>query len=73
MFHVTRVYSDSNGDSHFEDIEVPLNDAGSVGRLSAVLPANGVVFREVEPSYDWNFHTAPEKQYIVLLDGEIEN
>lgn len=35
-------------------------------------PANGVVFREVEPSYDWNFHTAPQKQYIVLLDGEIE-
>ena len=72
MFQVTRVYSDSNGDSHFEDIEIPLKEAGSVGRLSEVLPANGVVFREVEPSYDWNFHTAPQKQFIVLLDGEIE-
>src|SRR3954464_12950628 len=72
MFHITRVYSDSNGDSHFEDIEIPLKEAGSIGRLSEVLPANGVVFREVEPSYDWNFHTAPQKQYIILLDGEIE-
>jgi quercetin dioxygenase-like cupin family protein len=72
MFHVTRIYSDSNGDTHFEDIEIPLEEAGSVGKLSEVLPANGVVFREVEPSYDWNFHTAPQKQYIVLLDGEIE-
>ena len=72
MFPVTRLYNDSNGDSHFEDIEIPLNESGSVGRLSQVLPANGVVFREVEPSYDWNFHTAPQKQYIVLLDGEIE-
>lgn len=72
MFQVTRVYSDSNGESHFEDIEIPLKEAGSVGRLSEVLPANGVVFREVELSYDWNFHTAPQKQYIVLLDGEIE-
>jgi quercetin dioxygenase-like cupin family protein len=26
----------------------------------------------VEPSYDWDFHTAPQKQYIILLDGEIE-
>ncbi|MDB5119411.1 MAG: hypothetical protein JWN56_629 [Sphingobacteriales bacterium] len=72
MFPITRVYSDSNGDSHFEDVEIPLNEAGSIGRLSEVLPATGVVFREVEPSYDWDFHTAPQKQYIILLDGEIE-
>jgi hypothetical protein len=72
MFQVTRIYSDSNGDSHFADIEIPLTEAGSIGRLSDILPANGIVFREVEPSYDWNFHTAPQKQYIILLDGEIE-
>ena len=72
MFQVTRIYSDSNGDSHFEDFEICLNDAGSIGRTSDVLPAKAVVFREVEPSYDWDFHHAPQKQYIILLDGEIE-
>ena len=72
MFTITRVYSDNNGESHFENIQIPLHEAGSIGRLSEVLPANGIVFREVEPSYDWNFHTAPQKQFIVLLDGEIE-
>ena len=72
MFQITRVYSDSNGDSHFEDIEIPLKEAGSVGRLSNMISAKGIIFREVEPSYDWNFHTAPQKQYIVLLNGEIE-
>src|SRR3954447_22279808 len=72
MFQDTRVYSDNTGDSHFEDIEIPLKEAESAGRLSEVLPANGVVFRVVDPSYDWNFHTAPQKQYIVLLDGVIE-
>src|SRR3712207_9390388 len=72
MFSITRVYSDNNGDSHFEDLKIALKEAGSIGRLSDVLPATGVVFREVEPSYDWNFHTAPQKQYIILLDGEIE-
>lgn len=69
---MTRLYSDSNGDSHFEDVQIPLSEAGSVGNLSQELPAKGVVFREVEPSYDWNFHPAPRKQYIILLDGEIE-
>lgn len=72
MFTITRIYSDSNGNSHFEEITIPLEEAGSIGKLSAVYPAKGVVFREVEPTYDWNFHTAPQKQYIILLDGEIE-
>ncbi|MFW9310935.1 hypothetical protein ACN9OS_11495, partial [Glaesserella parasuis] len=35
-------------------------------------PAKSIIFREVEPSYDYNFHNAPQKQYIILLDGEIE-
>ena len=52
MFKVTRIYSDTNGDSHFEDIEIPLNEAGSVGRLSEEHPVKGIVFREVDPSYD---------------------
>ena len=30
------------------------------------------MFREVEPGYDWNYHNAPARQYIILLDGEIE-
>jgi hypothetical protein len=72
MFQITRVYSDNNGDSHFEDISIPLKEAGSVGKLSDVFPATGIIFREVEPTYDWDFHTAPQKQYILLLDGEIE-
>lgn len=72
MFQVTRVYSDGNGDTHFQDVEITLTEAGSIGRLSPELPAKGIVFREVGPSYDWNFHTAPQRQYIVLLDGEIE-
>ena len=72
MFNVTRIYSDSDGNSHFEDIEIPLTDAGNIGKLSAGLAAKEIIFREVAPSYDWNFHTAPQKQYIILLDGEIE-
>ena len=31
-----------------------------------------VIFRKVVAHYDYDFHTAPAKQYIILLDGEIE-
>lgn len=69
---ITRVYNDSKGDSHFEDLEVPLYEAGPIGFLSDALPVKGIIFREVIPSYDYDFHTAPQRQYIILLDGAIE-
>jgi len=72
MFNIVRIYSDNNGDSHFEDVSIPLKDMGIVGKLSDEVSVNGVIFREVAPTYDWNFHCAPQRQYIVLLDGEIE-
>jgi hypothetical protein len=72
MFPVTRIYSDDNGDSHFEDIEIPLQDAGAIGKLSAPMPVGNIIFREVEEAYDYTFHTAPQKQYILLLNGGIE-
>lgn len=72
MFPVTRIYSDSKGETHFEDIAIPLTEAGDIGNLSDILPATGIIFREVAPTYDYDSHTAPQKQYIILLDGAIE-
>lgn len=72
MFIITRVYSDINGESHFEDIKLPLSDAGDIGSLSEGIPAKNVIFRKVKPFYDYDFHNAPQKQFIILLDGEIE-
>ncbi|HLT07715.1 MAG TPA: hypothetical protein VK014_09320 [Cyclobacteriaceae bacterium] len=71
-FTVTRIYSDVQGESRFEDIQISLKNAGEIGNLSSLIPAKGLLFREVAPSYDYDFHTAPQRQYIILLDGEIE-
>lgn len=72
QFPVTRIYADDNGDSHFEDLLIPMSDAGDIGALSETIPVKGLIFREVEPSYDYDFHNAPQKQYIILLEGEIQ-
>ena len=72
MFPVTRVYSDEKGESRFEDVFIPLNDAGEIGFLSEELPAKGIIFREVKAEYDYDFHNAPQKQYLILIDGSIE-
>ena len=72
MFPVTRVYSDENGDTRFEDISISLNDAGEIGKLSEGLAVKSLIFREVEATYDYDFHNAPQKQYLILIDGGIE-
>ncbi|MBC3539613.1 hypothetical protein ACFSC6_18995 [Rufibacter sediminis] len=72
VFHITRVYADAHGESHFEEMAKPLRSAGDIGFLSEPEEVESIIFRKVLPSYDYDFHTAPARQYIVLLDGEIE-
>lgn len=72
FYKVTRIFEDANGDSQFEDIEIPLEDQGEIGFLSQAQKVSSIAFRKVLPTYDYDFHNAPDRQYIVLLDGAIE-
>ena len=69
---ITRVTTTTDGGSQFESEDIELTDAGEIGRLSRGYAATSVVFRENDPSYDFDWHCAPRRQFIVLLDGEIE-
>jgi len=70
-FKLTRVYADAEGNSHFASLEIELTDRGTIGLLSDPRAAESVIFRENEPSYDYDWHCAPARQFIILLDGEI--
>ena len=69
---ITRVYTGDDGESHFEDVEVPLKDLGGIGRLSERVGATGIVFRETEGEYHLDFHNAPRRQYVINLEGSVE-
>src|SRR5207248_8232487 len=69
---ITRVYADEHGESHFADLDVALRDGGPIGHLSEEIPAKAVIFRRNDPGYDYDWHIAPRRQFIVLLDGAIE-
>ena len=69
---ITCVGLTAEGGSEFREVDIDLVDQGEIGRLSAALPASGVIFRENDPGYDYDWHNAPQRQLIVLLDGEIE-
>ena len=69
---VVRIYTGSDGESHFEDVEPKLADDGHLGRMSKLVPARGVIFREVGGDYALGFHNAPRRQYVVNLTGSVE-
>ena len=71
-FRVTRLYTGEDGESHFEDVDVPLIDRGGIGQISQLQGATGVVFRETAGDYDFDFHNAPRRQYVIHLDAAVE-
>ena len=69
---IIRLYTDEKGESHFEDVEIEFQEPTKSGRVSARLPATGIIFREVPADYDLDWHPAPRRQYIINLDAGVD-
>ncbi len=68
----TRIYTGDDGQSHFEDLEFELSDRGPAGSFSALWQGPGAIFREVEGDYNYDFHNAPRRQFVVNLTGSVD-
>jgi hypothetical protein len=69
----TRIYADANGETHLEDVEPPMKDAGNASMMSEMMAAKGVIFRESNSEeYFIDWHNAPRRQFVVNLTGEVE-
>jgi hypothetical protein len=69
---IHNLFSDVNGESHWRDIEVEYVEQNEAGRLSARLPASGIIFRQTEAEHDRPWHPAPRRQYIINLDAGVQ-
>lgn len=69
---IHNLYTDEAGESHFRDIEVEWVSETDSGNFSERLPAAGIIFRQVMPDYDLDWHPAPRRQYIVNLDAGVQ-
>ena len=69
---IHNLYVDANGETHFRDIEVEWVEERHFSKLSARLPATGIIFRETSADYDLDWHPAPRRQYIINLDGGVK-
>ncbi len=66
---VTRVYTGPDDESHFEDLDIPLEDLGAIGSMSKPMDATSILFRETGAGYDLGFHNAPRRQFVIMLSG----
>jgi len=69
---IHNIYVDDTGETHWRDIEVEWVESRNFSRLSARLPATGIIFRETSGDYDLDWHPAPRRQYIINLDGGVK-
>ena len=67
-----RLYADEAGESHFEDVDVPLTIERRASSLSEAVSAKNVVFRVHRPDYQLEFHPEPRRQLVINLGGHID-
>jgi hypothetical protein len=71
LMRIHNLYVDDKGETHFRDIQVEWKHEGRGGKTSDTFPATGIIFRETPGTYDYEWHPAPRRQYIINLDGAV--
>ena len=68
---VVRIYTGDDGESHFEEINLPYEKVAEAER-TAVENAENIHFRRYQPGGFIDWHTAPRRQYVICISGQIE-
>jgi hypothetical protein len=72
-----RIYSDSIGETHFEDLGIKLNETifappAPPIYTSDFIPSSSNGFLSVLPGWESEWHPTPKRQFIIYLSGIIE-
>jgi hypothetical protein len=65
---IVRIYTGQDGQTHFEDIPMPADEGHDV----ALQAGANLAFRCFPADYFSDWHTAPRRQYIFILAGQME-
>ena len=68
---VVRVYTGDDGESHFEELDLPYEQVAAAER-TAMQSATGIQFRRTPPGDLMDYHIAPRRQYVITLEGQAE-
>lgn len=67
-----RIYADRDGESHFEDLDIELDEQPNGSAYSDLYPATGIIFRRTPADQFLDWHPAPRRQFVITLSGEAE-
>ena len=65
---IVRIYTGHDGQTHFEDLALPAEESHNL----ALHAGANLVFRCFPADYFSDWHTAPRRQYIFILAGQVE-
>ena len=68
---IIRLYSGDDGESHFEDLELPYETVANA-QVTAMRTASGIQFRRSPAGHFIDWHQAPQRQYVITLEGQSE-
>jgi hypothetical protein len=68
---IIRIYTGADNESHFEEKEIDLKFSGDM-EVSALQPAEGILFRRAPTTHNNSYHPAPKRQYVITLTGQVE-
>jgi hypothetical protein len=71
LMKIIRLYTGTDNESHFEELDVELNFIGHM-EVSALQPAHGILFRRAPATHLSDYHNAPRRQYVITLAGQVE-
>lgn len=69
---LVRLYADRDGQSHFEELTPRLQPDGNIEVLPLPRAEGNVYFRRVSADQAPSWHNAPQRQFVVILEGEME-
>ncbi len=67
-----RLWSDSEGNSRFEEGEIALKSGSPVNLLSDQFSAKSISFEETQAGQTLDWHNAPAKQFVITLRGTLD-
>lgn len=67
-----RIYTGSDGESHFEEGTVELAKLGGAAHRSRSIAATHLIFEESPAGSHFDWHCAPMRQYVITLSGTLE-
>jgi hypothetical protein len=72
---VARIYTGADQRSHFEELEVPMNEIMQGSRpsqRSALLPVKTMLFRETPLGRPGEYHCPGQRQFVITISGAVE-